>query len=77
MAFDLDVYKAAHTAPKQSYDNPAEQVMSKLNLGLQNVATSRESMELAKETRIKSLRTLDKIRELQKETLPQRVFRSF
>ena len=45
MALDLDAYIAARTAPNQSYHNPAERVMSMVNLGLQNVATARQSME--------------------------------
>ena len=53
MALDLDAYIAAHTALNQSYCNPAEPVMSMLNLGLKNVATARESMEPTKEIRIR------------------------
>ena len=48
MALDLDAYIAARTALNQSYHNPAERVMSTLNLGLQNVNTARESMESTK-----------------------------
>ena len=59
MALDLDAYIAAHTALNQSYCNPAEHVMSMLNLGLKNVATARESMEPTKEIRMKSLGTLE------------------
>ena len=54
MALDLDAYIAAHIALNQSYLNPAEPVMSMLNLGLQNVAIARESMEPTKEIRMKS-----------------------
>ena len=43
MALDLDANIAACTALNQSCRNPAEYVMSMLNLGLQNVATARES----------------------------------
>ena len=35
MALDLDAHIAACTALNQSYCNPAERVMSTLNLGLQ------------------------------------------
>ena len=48
MALDSDTYIAARTALNQSYHNPAERVMSTLNLGLENVATARESMEPTK-----------------------------
>ena len=60
---DLDAYIATRTAPNQNYCNPAECVMSMLNLGLQNLATARESMESTKEIRMRSLGTLKKIRE--------------
>ena len=66
MALDLNTYIAAFTASNQSYRNPAEHVMSTLNLGLQNVATARESMEPTKEIRMKSLGILKKIREVAK-----------
>ena len=66
MALDLDAYIAPHTALNQSYCNPAERVMSMLNLGLKNVATARESMEPTKEIRMKSLGILKKIREVAK-----------
>ena len=66
MALDLDTYIAALTASNQSYRNPAEHVMSMLNLGLQNIATARESIEPTKEIRMKSLGTLKKIREASK-----------
>ena len=66
MALDLDAYIAAHTALNQSCCNPAERVMSMLNLGLKNVATARESMEPTKEIRMTSLGILKKIREVAK-----------
>ena len=66
MVLDLDVYIAAQTASTQSYHHPAERVMSTLNLGLQNVALARQSMEPAKGIRIKSLGTLKKIWEASK-----------
>ncbi|KAH3885450.1 hypothetical protein DPMN_009444 [Dreissena polymorpha] len=46
IALHLDMLVTARTAPSQSYHNPAERVMSTLNLGLQNVALDRESMRL-------------------------------
>ena len=61
MALDMDAYIAARTVPNQSYRNPAERVISTLNLGLQNVATARESVEPTKEIRMKILGTLKKI----------------
>ena len=38
---DLDFIIVARCAPGHSYMNPAERIMSILNLGLQNVATER------------------------------------
>ena len=38
---DFDFMIAARCAPRQSYMNPAERIMSILNLGLQNGATER------------------------------------
>ena len=44
IALDLDVLVAERTAPCQSYRNPAERIMSVLNLGLQNVSLSHQRM---------------------------------
>jgi len=52
----------ARIAPSQSYHNPAERVMSTLNLGLQNVALERPRMSPQFELQVKSLSTLKSIR---------------
>ena len=60
IALDLDMMILARTAPNQSYNNPAERVMSLLNLGLQNVSLSRDTslMSEALQARLHSLNTL-------------------
>ncbi|XP_053395894.1 uncharacterized protein LOC123545597 [Mercenaria mercenaria] len=40
ISLDLDMFIACRTAPNQSYNNPAERIMSLHNLGLQNVAVT-------------------------------------
>ena len=62
IALDLDMLVAARTAPAQSYHNPAERVMSTLNLGLQNVALERKKMRAEFEMQAKSLNSLQAIR---------------
>lgn len=62
IALDLDMLVCARTAPSQSYHNPAERVMSTLNLGLQNVALERPCMPPQFELQVKSLSTLKSIR---------------
>ncbi|WAQ99742.1 hypothetical protein MAR_024115 [Mya arenaria] len=44
ISLDFDMLVCVRTAPNQTYNNPAERIMSLLNLGLQNVALSRSSM---------------------------------
>ena len=63
VALDLDMLCCARTAPSQSYHNPAERVMSVLNLALQNVALVRDTMTPAFEIQVKSLTSLKKLRE--------------
>lgn len=66
---DLDLYVAARCAPGQSWINPAERVMSILNIGLQNCALSREkwSTELEKTLNAHQWRASDpNIRKLEK-----------
>ena len=60
MALDLDLMVLARTAPNQSYNNPAERVMSLLNLGLQNVSLCRDGSKMSEiiQNRLKSLNTL-------------------
>ncbi|XP_038063361.1 uncharacterized protein LOC119734068 [Patiria miniata] len=44
IALDLDMFIHARTAPHGSYLNPAERIMSLLNLALQNVSLARNEM---------------------------------
>ena len=55
---DLDLLVAARTAPMGSWANLAERVNSLLNLALQNVALSRESMDEDNEYVMKSVSSL-------------------
>ncbi|EXX55701.1 hypothetical protein RirG_223030 [Rhizophagus irregularis DAOM 197198w] len=50
------------TAPNHSWTNPAERVMSTLNLGLQGVALKRDQMSSESETLFDMVNTLDDIR---------------
>lgn len=54
LALDLDMLVAGRTAPHQSYANPAERVMSLINLGLQNVALNRDEASPDVESKVKS-----------------------
>ena len=58
IALDLGLLIACSTAPNQSYNNPAERVMSLLNLGLQNVALSRTEMLPGLEMQIRCMNSL-------------------
>ena len=63
VALDLYMYVACRTAPCQSFRNPAERVMSTLNLALQNVSLQREAVpDESVEQRIGNLSTLKKLR---------------
>lgn len=62
VALDLDMYVAVRTGPNQSYCNPAERIMSLLNLALQNVALCRDEMDGTREFRMKSLNSLKAVR---------------
>ena len=53
---------AMRIAPYHSWTNPAERIMSILNLGLQGVALVRDAMSLESETAFAKLDTLDEIR---------------
>ncbi|GBC31897.2 hypothetical protein GLOIN_2v759794 [Rhizophagus irregularis DAOM 181602=DAOM 197198] len=53
---------AMRTAPHHSWTNPAERIMSILNLGLQGVALVRDTMSPESETAFAKLDTLDEIR---------------
>jgi hypothetical protein len=54
---------AVRTAPHHSWTNPAERIMSILNLGLQNVAIKRNTMSEESEALFDKIDTLDEIRE--------------
>ena len=64
IALDLDMIVCARTAPSQSYHNPAERIMSLLNLALQNVALERTSMPPEFEMQAKSLNSLSQVRNI-------------
>jgi hypothetical protein len=67
---NFDLVIAARTAPYHSWANPAERIMSILNLGLQGVALQREQMSNELESIFQKLNTLDTIRkEAQKNSI--------
>ena len=61
---DLDYLSASRTAPHHSFRNPAERVMSVLNLGKQSVGLARGQLEEEVETEIQRCTTMSQIREL-------------
>ncbi|XP_053374644.1 uncharacterized protein LOC123531296 [Mercenaria mercenaria] len=63
------MFIACRTEPNQSYNNPAERVMSLLNIGLQNVSLSRAEMDAGNEMLMKSMTSLKKIRNCGKPSL--------
>ncbi|KAI8511918.1 hypothetical protein Bbelb_110180 [Branchiostoma belcheri] len=63
IALDLDVLIAARCAPNASWMNPAERVMSVLNLALQNVSIAREKMADQFEARVKGKSDLKSLRQ--------------
>ena len=69
IALDLDMFVACRTAPHQSFNNPAERVMSLLNLGLQNVSLSRPEMDAGFELQMKSLSSMSAVRNSRNESL--------
>src|ERR1700722_3663263 len=60
---DFDFLAAVRTAPYHSWTNPAERVMSIINLGLQGVALKRSDMSSDSERAFKNLGTMEEIRE--------------
>ena len=56
------MFIAARTAPQQSYSNPAERIMSLLNLALQNVAINREAMDEKYEKKMKNVSSIKQAR---------------
>jgi chromosome segregation ATPase len=59
---DLDILIAARTAPGHSWVNPAERIMSLLNLAYQNVALYRSEMSSHNEQVLKSCGSMSDIR---------------
>ncbi|WAR09165.1 hypothetical protein MAR_019123 [Mya arenaria] len=59
---DLDVLIAARTAPGHSWGNPAERIMSMLNLAYQNVAIHRHEMSAGQEQQLRSCGPMIEIR---------------
>ena len=55
------------TAPNHSWTNPAEWIMSTLNLGFQGVALKRDSMSSESEALFDTVNTLDDIRKKAQE----------
>ena len=63
LALDLDFLCAVRTPPYHSWKNPAERIMSILNIGLQSVGIMRQRTESFKEA-LKSCNNLSSIRTL-------------
>ncbi|CAB4387214.1 unnamed protein product [Rhizophagus irregularis] len=54
-------HRSVHMAPNHSWTNPAEWVMSTLNIGLQGVALKRDQMSPGSEALFKTANMLDNI----------------
>ena len=61
---NFDMVIAARCAPGQSYMNPAERVMSILNIGLQTCATERRAMDEKTESLLKRCSSVANVRSL-------------
>ena len=59
---NLDMLIAIRTCPYQSWTNPAERVMSILNLALQNVSLERKAMDEESEKKLKNKNNLKAVR---------------
>jgi hypothetical protein len=64
---NFDFLAAIRTAPYQSWTNPAERIMSILNLGLQGVAIQRDKLTPEMENVMGNLKTMKDIREAAKQ----------
>jgi hypothetical protein len=64
---DFDLLIAVRTAPNHSWTNPAERVMSILNLGLQDVALKRDKMSFESEDLFLTVNNLIEIRKKAQE----------
>ena len=65
---NLDMFITARCAPGQSWTNPAERIMSILNIGLQNCATERKRVDENNEAAIKKCGSMAELREAVKKT---------
>ena len=63
-ALDLDLLVCARTYPQQRWQNIAERIMSTLNLALMNVSLCQSALPGEHEAKIKSKKSLTKVREL-------------
>ena len=70
LSLDLDYLCAARTAPYHSFCNPAERIMSILNLGLQFVGLARASMSKEMEEKIASCNSVSEIQRVTKDNKP-------
>jgi len=61
---DLDLYVATRCAPGQTWTNPAERVVSILNIGLHNCALTREKGSDELEKKLKSCTSMAAVREI-------------
>ena len=69
LQLNLDMLIALQCCPSQSLVNPAERVMSLLNLALQNCALERDLVETAEfENMFKKFTTMNQLRTLSKQT---------
>jgi hypothetical protein len=68
---NFDFLAAVRTAPYHSWTNPAERVMSIINLGLQGVALKRSDMSPNSERIFKNLGTMEDIRNANDQTLSE------
>jgi len=64
---NLDMIILARCSPGHSYINPAERVMSILNLGLQNVSLQRKPCDAEFETQLKRCGSMADLRKLEKK----------
>ena len=64
ICLDMDMLIAIHTCPYQSWTNPAERVMSILNIALQNVSLQRSKMDDNSEILTKNASNMHMIRRL-------------
>lgn len=65
--FNFDLLIHARCAPGHSYTNPAERVMSILNLGLQNVSLERKPCEKKIEDALKNKNSMAQVRAFHEE----------